>query len=66
MVLHVFNVCSVGSARQPLTSPFQTELEINTHMLVVDIHHNALPGQEGTGGQHHSVSAAFYSLTTEC
>jgi len=66
MVLHVFNVCSVGSVRQPLTSRFQTELEINTHMLVADIHRNALPGQEGTGGQHHSVSAAFYPLITEC
>jgi hypothetical protein len=35
---------------------FQMELAINTHMLVADMHRNALAGQEGTDGRHQSVS----------
>jgi len=63
-VLHVFNVCSVCSVRQSLTAPLQTELAINTHIMVADIHRNALTGQEGADGQHHSVNATRYSSTT--
>jgi hypothetical protein len=35
------------------------ELSINTHMLVADLHRNALAGQEGAEGRHQPVSATF-------
>jgi len=53
----------VGLHRRSLMAnrpPFQTELAINTHLMVVDIHHNALTGQEGTERQRHSASATFH------
>ena len=37
-ILHVFNVCFVTFARRLLTSRFQTELGINAHATVSDIH----------------------------
>jgi hypothetical protein len=62
-VLHVFNVRSIGSVRQSLTTaPFQAELAINTHLMVADMHRNALTGQEGIDGQRRSVSTAFLSI----
>jgi len=41
-ILGIFNVRSIGngSARYILMASFQTELGINTHLLVVDIHRN--------------------------
>jgi len=65
-VLHVFNVRSAGSVLLPLTSPLQTELAINTHAMVVDIHHRVVAGQEGTDRQHRSVSMTPYPPTTGC
>ena len=54
-ILHVFNVCSAIAVLLSLTDHFQTELAINTHVLVFDshtmvsdIHRNILKGQEGT------------------
>ena len=45
-----------------LTIPFQTELAINTnivvtdtHVMVTDIHRNVLAGQGDASGQNHSV-----------
>ena len=64
-ILHIFNVRSADSTRCSLTSSFKTELAINTHMLVADMHRNALPSQEGTFGRHQSVSAIFYLSTTK-
>ena len=69
-ILHVFNVRSVVSVRLWLTNPLQTELAINTHVIVSDVHHgvantqtmvsdihrNMLKGQEGADDQHRSVS----------
>ena len=64
-ILVVFKVRSVVPVRLPLDIeyPPQTELAINTHVtvtdtykLVSDIHQNILKGQDGTGGQHQSVS----------
>ena len=63
-ILHVFNVRSLSSARHSITTLFQTELAINTHMRVVDGHRNMLTDQEGGIGLHQSVSTAFYSLST--
>jgi len=68
MVLHVFNVRSlaIGSDRQSLTTPFQTELEINTHMMVADIHRNAMAGQEDTVARHYSASTTLRPQITVC
>jgi len=41
-ILLVFNVRSVAPTRLSLIVPFQTELVINTHMTVSDIHRNSL------------------------
>jgi tetratricopeptide (TPR) repeat protein len=66
-ILQVFNVRSGYSPRYSLTC-FQTELAINTHTLVADIHRNALAGQAGTIGGHPSVSTGFCSssIQTDC
>ena len=58
-VLHVFNVRSVAPAWKPLLNFFQTELAINTHVLVADIHRNALAHRESSCSQNPSVSVAF-------
>ena len=67
-LLHVFNVRSVDSGRQPLTASlyFQTELAMNTHLMVSDIYRNVVAGQEGGDGQNRSVSATSGPSTTEC
>ena len=39
-ILHVFNVRSVIFTQLSLTIPFQTELAMNTHMTVSEMHHN--------------------------
>jgi len=44
---------------------FQTELTINTNVLVAEMHRNALTGQKGTDSQHHSASAAGHPPTAE-
>jgi len=78
-ILHIFNVCSIVSTWLLLTLHSQTELAINTHVtvsevhhgvvnthtLVSDIHRNMLKGQEGTDGQHRSVSNARALPITE-
>ena len=58
-IVRVFNVRSGCSARHSLIVTYQTELAINTHMLVVDMHRNALGDREGTVRQHNQVSASF-------
>ena len=57
-ILQIFNVRSIDSILQSLIYPFQTELSINTHMIVVDIHRNVLAIQAGSDGQNASVSMA--------
>ena len=66
-ILQVFNVRSAGSGRQSLTASlyFQTELAMNTHVMVLDIHRNVVAGQEGPDGQHRSVSPTSDPSTTE-
>ena len=58
-ILHVFNVRSVAPAWKPLLNLFQTELAINTHVMVTDIHRNALTHREGPCSQKPSVGVAF-------
>ena len=65
-ILHVFNVCSAIAAWLSLTDHSQTELAVNTHVLVSDartmvsdIHRNMLTSQEGTDKQHRPVSNIY-------
>ena len=55
-ILHVFNVCSAYSVWHSLTASLQTELAINTHTMVVDIHQNVLASREGGHRQFHPVN----------
>ena len=56
-ILHVFNVSFIVPVRPLLlTVHLQTELAMNTHTVVLDIHRNVLKSQEGTDDQHQSVS----------
>jgi hypothetical protein len=62
-VLHVFNVRSIGFVVHSfanLTATFQTELAIDTNMMVADIYRNILTEQEGSSRQKHSVGTTFY------
>ena len=70
--LHVFNVCSVVFTLLSLTVPFQTELAINTHVTVSDVHHD-VSGirhdvskiREEIGGQARPVCATLYPSTID-
>ena len=62
-VLQIFNVRSVNYILYLPTTSIQTELAINTHVMVADIHRNAFAGQEGPSGQHRVVSDS-HSLRT--
>jgi len=72
-ILDVFNVRGLTPARPPLTAHFQTELAINTNVLVSDVHRDMLnthsivsdihrtivASQGGADGNNQSVSAIF-------
>ena len=64
-VLHVFNVRSVSSVWLSLITLLQTELAINTHVMVTDLR-DAVTGQGGTCGQHLSVNMTSYLPAKEC
>ena len=69
-ILHVFNVRSTVSVWISLTVNLQTELAVNTlvvvsdvrhgvvgtHAMVSDIHRSVMRGQEGAGNQRRLVS----------
>ena len=55
-ILHVFSVRFVISAWSLPTIHPQTELAINAHTKLADIHRDILKGQEGADDQHRSVS----------
>ena len=65
-ILHIFNVRLVGLVWQSLRIASQTELLINNHAMLSNIHRLALEGQGGVGGQHHSVSVSFSLPKVEC
>ena len=53
----VSSTCVQSSLLDPSpTVPFQTELAMNTHTIVSDIHRKVLGSQEGTDEKHLSVS----------
>ena len=69
-ILLVFNVCFVTSVRPLLTICFQTELAMNTHVvvsdthtIVSDIHRTIVKSQEGTNSGNPPVGAAQQTLT---
>ena len=78
-ILHVFNVCSVTFARSSLTVRFQTELAINTNVvvsdvrkgvydtqaIVADIHRTIVANQEGNNGKGRSVSVTLTLFNAE-
>ena len=78
-ILHVFNVCSVTFARSSLTVRFQTELAINTNVvvsdvrkgvydtqaIVTDIHRTIVANQEGNNGKGRSVSVTLTLFNAE-
>ena len=70
-VLQVFTVRSMFPIRSPLNVLLQTELVVNTHTMVLDLHRdrNAGTGQEGTDDQRpvsttliHRQRDAYYFL----
>ena len=58
-ILQVFNVRSAGSIGSHSLTSMQTELIINTNMMVADMHRNALTGQEGASGRNDSVCVTY-------
>jgi hypothetical protein len=56
-ILQIFNVCLVIPSDDRYESTFQTELLINNHTMLSDLHRNALTGQGGV--DDHPVSTAF-------
>ena len=66
-ILHIFNVRSSNSDRPSrVTISPQTELAIDTNVMVADIHRTVVAGQEGTVSHYQPVSVAFYSSMTRC
>lgn len=55
-ILRVFNVCSVRYYLNVVNCPPQTELTLNTHTLVADLHRNVLKIREGADSQSLAVS----------
>ena len=56
-VLQVFNVCLITFTRMLLIIPSQTELVMNVHVTVSDIHHDVSKIREEISNQIHSVSS---------
>ena len=58
-ILHIFNVRSTIFIWLSLTNPlFQTELIMNTHVTVSDIHHGVSKIREEISGQARSVTVS--------
>ena len=64
--LRIFNVCLAGSIWHSLTASSQTELGLNTNVMVNELHRNALTGQGGARAQHPSVITTPYLPAKEC
>ena len=64
-VLQVFTVRSAPFNWLSLIVSFQAELVVNTHTMVLDLHRNALSGQESASGQHPSVRVISRPSTLE-
>jgi len=64
-ILQVFNVRHIASLWLSLTLHFQTELVINTQIMVSDIHRTIVKGQEGSGDKNPLVSDTRTLTVTE-
>jgi len=64
-ILQVFNVRSVGPVLAATDSSFQSELTLNTHTIVSDIHRDMWRGHEDTGSKNQAVSEAHTLSITE-
>ena len=71
-LLHIFNVRSVSSASLSLTTPFQTELAIDTNVAatetdrkVTDMHEDVLVIKESVANRQFSVRRPFPHQGTE-
>jgi hypothetical protein len=64
-IRQIFNVRSVSSAPCVASDKHlpQIELDINTNILVTDIHRKMMASPEDAIGQRQSVSTAFYSTS---
>ena len=67
-ILHVFNVRPIASSFAPLTSHFQTELAMNTHMAVLNTQHIASEihrtvAEQAADGRNLSVGKQLPSLS---
>ena len=54
-ILHIFNVSSIGFVRLSLTVHSQTELAINTHVVVLDVRHDVTTTQTIVSNVHRDV-----------
>ena len=61
-ILHVFNVRSTTYSPTMLTVRFQTELAINTHAAVSDIHRTIVERRDGTDRSSQWVNSNFSFL----
>ena len=61
-ILHVFNVRSTTFSPTILTVRFQTELAINTHAAVSDIHRTIVERRDGTDRSSQWVSTSHSSF----
>ena len=57
-ILQIFNVRPVVFTRLSLTVAFQTELAVNTHVVVSDIRHDVSKIREEIGGNIRPVSTS--------
>ena len=70
-ILHVFNVRSIPSVRISLTVRPQTELAINTNVVVTSTHtivseiHRTMVESRGVAGGKYQVSVTHITLITE-
>ena len=55
-MLHIFNVRSVCSIRHSLTAPFQTELAIDTNVIVTGTHQEVADIHEEVTNMHREVT----------
>jgi len=55
-ILHIFNVCPVITVWPSLITHSQTELAINTTLIVSDVHHGVVNTQAMVSDVHHDVT----------
>ena len=54
-ILHIFNICPVIAVCSLLTTHSQTELAINTNLIVSDVHHSVVNADTMVSDMHHNI-----------